>query len=94
MTGITDTTGGFGGGTLQALSFGSGASLTATPFTTAGGGSYTISSGQDLLTFPVSTNIGTGGLTGTVGSAGFAYDVSKSCAAPVTVSGMTLGPML
>jgi hypothetical protein len=53
VTGITDTDGGFGGGTASVVNV---SNLTRTPFTTSGGGDYVFSAGFNGALFAISSN--------------------------------------
>ena len=53
VTGITDTNGGFGGGTANSVNV---SNLTDTPFTTTGGGDYVFSAGFNGAFFAISSN--------------------------------------
>jgi hypothetical protein len=53
VTGITDTDGGFGGGTANVVTV---SNLTDTPFTTTGGGDYVFSAGFNGALFGISSN--------------------------------------
>jgi hypothetical protein len=53
VTGITDTDGGYGGGTANSVNVGT---LVATPFTTTGGGDYVFSAGFVAELFAISSN--------------------------------------
>ena len=53
VTGITDTDGGFGGGTANMVNV---SNLTDTPFTTTGGGDYVFSTGFIASFYAISSN--------------------------------------
>ena len=85
IQGITDTGGGYGGGTVDALNL---SSLTATQLsTTSGSGSYTVPSGDMLSVIFLSETIGLGSVGPSSGgvSSGMAVDLSKSQIVPVSV---------
>ncbi len=90
LKGITDTSGGWGGGTLynvDATTF-----ATTGPFTTSGGGVYTVQTGAAISMGTVlnGSTIGAGyiqTLTAPVATSGSAYDLSKLLIVPVSVSG-------
>jgi hypothetical protein len=85
IRGITDTSGGYGGGAVNALDLGT---LAATQLgTTSGSGSYTVPSGDQLSAIFLSNTIGLGGafpVSGS-GSSGIAVDLSKSELVAVSV---------
>jgi hypothetical protein len=89
VRGITDTNGGYGGGTVNAFNL---SSFSATALgTTTGSGSYLVPKGDNVLVPGagfLSDVIGSG-IVGSVsiggGSSGLAFDLSKSLIVPVTV---------
>jgi len=86
ITGITDTSGGYGGGSFHAVNL---ASLTSTAFTTTGGAAYTVPAGDAAGVSALSTTIGAGLLEprgGSGASVGLAYDSSKSLIVPIALT--------
>jgi hypothetical protein len=94
--GITDTNGGYGGGTVNAFDL-STSSVTALS-TTSGSGSYTISAGDVAEGSFLSEDIGSGMVgpysqpSGT--SSGLAFDIAKTLIVPVTVPDSNVSVLL
>ena len=92
---ITDTSGGYGGGTVNALNLNS---LSATALsTTSGSGTYTVPAGEKVqAAIFLSDVIGSGAVGAFPGgvSSGLAFDLSKSLIVPVTVPDSNVGPIL
>ena len=85
ISGITDTGGGYGGGTVSALNL---SSFSTTPLsTTSGNGSYTIPSGDTLSVAFLSDTIGLGAVFPQAGrvAGGIGVDLSKDLIVPVSV---------
>jgi len=99
VTGITDTNGGYGGGTANSVNV---ASLADTPFTTTGGGDYVFSPGFIGSLFAISSNnIAIGFLnneqavisgTGSLQEDGAAADLSKNFLYPVVLTNTLVLP--
>ena len=99
VTGITDTNGGYGGGTANAVNV---SNLTDTPFTTTGGGNYVFSSGFTGALFAISSNnialgfinnaagVISGG--GTLQEDGAAADLTKDFLYPVSLTNTEVLP--
>jgi hypothetical protein len=93
ITGITDTAGTYGGGTLNTVAI---SSLTATPFKTTGGATYTIPAGYGGVFVGLSPTIGEGYLTNaettttTTTTVAYAFDASQPLIVPISVTGSTL----
>lgn len=87
VTGITDTGGYLGGGTLNNLNL---ASLSPTPFTTTGGQLFKVPGGSRLTLQPLSSTVGggeasSGSDANTAPAIGLAYDSSSDVIYPVSV---------
>jgi hypothetical protein len=84
---ITDTSSGYGGGTIYSIA--PGPSLTKTTMTAADGGAYSVPAGATVYAFPLSRYIGSGGLwnfSATPSKAdGLGYDLTKAIVAPVSL---------
>jgi hypothetical protein len=99
VTGITDTNGGYGGGTANSVNV---SSLTDTPFTTTGGGNYVFSTGFVGQIFAISSNnIALGFLnnspavirgTATLQEDGAAADLSVNFLYPVIITNTYVSP--
>jgi hypothetical protein len=86
ITGITDTAGGYGGGTFNAVNV---ATLVSTPLKTTGGASYAVPAGFISGFTQLADTIGAGVLAPIGGSAatvGGAYDLSKDVIAPISLA--------
>jgi hypothetical protein len=87
VSGITDTAGGEGGGSISAVDI---ATLVATPLKASGGTTYTVPSGFTPGLAGLSNSIGSGALvpaSGVAGnSSGLAYDVSKTLIVPISIT--------
>jgi hypothetical protein len=93
-TGITDTNGGYGGGTANSVNV---SNLTDTPFTTTGGGDYVFSTGFSGELFAISSNnIALGFLfnfhTAPPQEDGAAADLSKNFLYPVSITNTNVMP--
>jgi hypothetical protein len=84
IRGITDTGGGYGGGILNSVSIAN--SLTSTPFTTTGGGTYAVPQNYGGFLLGLSNTIGAGELTSGALQTGLAYDVSQRIIAPISLA--------
>lgn len=87
VRGITDTTGGYGGGTVSALNLGS---FVATQLaTTSGNGSYPVPAGDFLGATFLTNTVGLGAVIPVAGGAsgGVAVDLAKNLLVPVSVAG-------
>jgi hypothetical protein len=86
ITGITDTNGGYGGGTFNAVNLGT---LASTALTTTGGAAYTVPAGY-LTGFEQLANTIGGGVLATMGGTGpilgGAYDLSKDLIVPISLT--------
>jgi hypothetical protein len=85
VRGITDTNGGYGGGTVSVFNL---SSASTTDFTTTtGSGTYTVPTGEKLSVNFVSDSIGVGVISSlsSGASSGIAVDVSKSLIVTVSV---------
>jgi hypothetical protein len=99
VTGITDTNGGYGGGTANSVNVGT---LADTPFTTTGGGDYVFSTGFVGSLFAISSNnIAVGFLenapaviegTATLQEDGAAADLTKNFFYPVSLTNTYVQP--
>jgi hypothetical protein len=99
VTGITDTNGGYGGGTANQVNV---SNLTDTPFTTTGGGNYVFPAGFLGSLFAISSNdIALGALfnspavlygTGTFQEDGIAADLGKSFLYPISLTNTIVMP--
>jgi len=98
VTGITDTDGGYGGGTANTVNV---ASLADTPFTTTGGGNYVFSTGFIGSLFAISSNnIAIGDffnepaviLGGPLQVEGVAADLSKNFLYPIAITNTEVFP--
>ncbi|MGC1650724.1 MAG: hypothetical protein WA741_33285, partial [Candidatus Sulfotelmatobacter sp.] len=99
VTGITDTHGGYGGGTANAVNV---SNLTDTPFTTTGGGNYVFSSGFTGALFAISSNnialgfinnaVGVISGGGTLQEDGAAADLTKDFLYPVSLTNTEVVP--
>jgi hypothetical protein len=96
VTGITDTDGGYGGGTANVVNV---SNLTDTPFTTTGGGNYVFSPGFVGSLFAISSNnIAIGILdnaaagTGSLEEDGLAADLTKNFLDPVVITNTVVVP--
>ena len=86
ITGITDTGGGYGGGSLHAVNL---TTLASTALTTTGGAAYTVPAGDAAGAAGLSLSIGAGLLEprgGSGASVGLAYDLSKSLIVPIALT--------
>jgi hypothetical protein len=86
VTGITETDGGYGGGTFNALNLGT---LAPTVLTTTGGAAYTAPAGYLPGFASLSSSIGAGLLepqSSSNASLGAAYDLSKHLLVPIAIS--------
>ncbi|HEX2790506.1 MAG TPA: hypothetical protein VHN17_08765 [Steroidobacteraceae bacterium] len=87
ITGITDTAGGYGGGTFNAVNLGT---LASTALTTTGGASYTVPAGFVAGFGQLANTIGAGVLAPVSGSSaaalGGAYDLSKDLIVPISLT--------
>jgi hypothetical protein len=87
VTGITDTAGGYGGGTLNAVNVGT---LASTALTTTGGAAYTLPAGFDPGFVQIANTIGAGVLAPISGSGaatqGGAFDLSKDLIVPISLT--------
>jgi hypothetical protein len=87
VTGITDTAGGYGGGTLNAVNLGT---LVSTALTTTGGAAYTLPAGFDPGFVQIANTIGAGVLAPISGSGaatmGGAFDLSKDLIVPISMT--------
>jgi hypothetical protein len=81
IRGITDTAGGFGGGSLNSVNIAN--SLTSTPFTTIGGGAYAVPQNYGTILVGLSNTIGAGDLTSGALQTGVAYDISQQLIVPI-----------
>jgi hypothetical protein len=81
IRGITDTAGGYGGGSLNSISITN--SLTSTPFTTTGGGAYAVPQNYGAILLGLSNTIGAGDLTSGALQTGVAYDISQQLIVPI-----------
>jgi len=96
IQGITDTSGGYGGGTIDELNVGT---LAKTALTTTGGAGYAIPTGyaMSLIGF-YGTNIAVGGFVPVASqkgnSIGAAVDVSQHCILPISLSNTNGAPLL
>jgi len=95
IDGITDTNGGYGGGTVNAVSL---SSLMPTPFTTAGGTDYTVPTGYVMsLDGFYGTGIGAGFLFSvadpTAPYIGAAVDVTRSVILPISLANSSVTPL-
>jgi len=98
-TGITDTNGGYGGGTANSVNV---ATLADTPFTTTGGGDYVFSPGFVGSFFAISSNNIALGLldnsaaviqgTATLQEQGAAADLTKNFLYPVIITNTNVAP--
>jgi hypothetical protein len=96
VTGITDTDGGYGGGTANSVNV---SNLTDTPFTTTGGGDYVFPAGFIGELFAISSNnIALGFLdnfhTTTPQQDGAAADLSKNFLYPVIITNTVVVPLI
>lgn len=95
VRGITDTSGGYGGGTVSAINL---ASFSATTLsTTTGSGTYTVPSGDKLSVLFLSAAIGLGSVApqpNSTTSDGIAVDLSKSLIVTVSVPNSTVNMQL
>jgi hypothetical protein len=99
VTGITDTDGGYGGGTANVVNV---ATLAATPFTTTGGGDYVFSTGFVAELFAISSNNIALGLlinspaviqgTATLQEQGVAADLTSNFLYPVIITNTYVAP--
>jgi len=99
VTGITDTNGGYGGGTANVVNV---SNLMGTPFTTTGGGHYVFSPGFVGSLFAISSNnIAVGFLdnapavssgTGSLQEDGLAADLTKNFLDPVVITNTVVQP--
>jgi hypothetical protein len=99
VTGITDTDGGYGGGTANVVNV---ATLAATPFTTTGGGNYVFSTGFVAELFAISSNNIALGLlinspavtqgTATLQEQGAAADLTSNFLYPVIITNTYVAP--
>jgi hypothetical protein len=99
VTGITDTDGGYGGGTANVVNV---SNLTDTPFTTTGGGNYVFSTGFVGSLFAISSNnVAVGFLdnapalssgTGTLQEDGLAADLTTNFLDPVVITNTVVTP--
>jgi hypothetical protein len=92
ITGITDTAGGYGGGTFNAVNVGT---LASTALTTTGGAAYTVPAGYVSGFTQLSTTIGAGllapmGASSAVSDGG-AYDLSKDLIVPISLTNTNVG---
>jgi hypothetical protein len=87
VTGITDTAGGYGGGTFNAVNLGT---LASTALTTTGGAAYTVLAGFVPAFTQIANTIGAGVLAPVSGSGaatlGGAYDLSKDLVVPISMT--------
>jgi len=87
VTGITDTAGGYGGGTLNAVSLGT---LASTAMTTTGGAAYKLPAGFDPGFVQIANTIGAGVLAPISGTGaatqGGAFDLSKDLIVPISLT--------
>jgi hypothetical protein len=95
IDGITDTDGGYGGGTVNSLSL---EFLEPTPLTLSGGGAYTVPAGYVLsLSGFYGTGIGTGFLFSTATSTapyiGAAVDASQHVILPINLANSSVFPL-
>jgi hypothetical protein len=92
ITGITDTNGGYGGGTFNAVNLGT---LASTALTTAGGAAYTLPAGYLTGFEQLANTIGAGVLAPMGGSGapilGGAYDLSKDLIVPISLTNTNIG---
>jgi hypothetical protein len=95
ISGITDTSGSYGGGTVELLNVGS---LAGTPMTTTDGAAYTLPAGYLISMFGFyNTNIAVGTLlsrTPAVPEIGTAVDVSKHCILPIALANTNVAAFL
>ena len=96
VQGITDTNGGYGGGTLKQLNVGT---LAASAMTTSAGAAYIVPAGYGLsFTGFYGTNIAVGGFvpltSPTAHSIGAAVDVSQHAILPLDLTNTNVTPML
>jgi hypothetical protein len=98
VTSITDTNGGYGGGTANSVNV---ANLTDTPFTTTGGGDYVFSPGFIGAIYAISSNdIAVGDIVnepavltgGTLQEDGVAADLSKNFFYPIVLKNTIVTP--
>jgi hypothetical protein len=99
VTGITDTNGGYGGGTANSVNVGT---LAATTFTTTGGGDYVFTAGFVGELFAISSNNIALGLlenspavqsgTGTFQEQGAAVDLTKNFFYPISLTNTYVTP--
>ncbi len=83
ITGITDTSGGYGGGTFNAVNLGT---LASTPLTTTGAAAYQVPAGFAAGVTGLANTVGAGLLaprSGSSASIGLAYDLSKDLIVPI-----------
>ena len=96
VRGITDTSGGYGGGTVSALNLSS--FSTTTLNTTTGSGTYTVPSGDQLFVTFLSADIGLGVVgpqpNSTSSGGSIAVDLSKSLIVTVSVPNSTVSVLL
>jgi hypothetical protein len=96
ISGITDTGGTYGGGTLYDVAI---AGLAATPFKTQAASPFTIPAGYSGIFVGLSNTIGEGFITnaetasGTPTTVAYAFDQSQKLIVPVSVAGTTLSPL-
>jgi hypothetical protein len=81
IRGITDTAGGYGGGSLNSVNIAN--SLTSTPFTTTGGGAYAVPQNYGAILVGLSNTIGAGDLNSGALQTGVAYDISQLLIVPI-----------
>jgi len=84
IRGITDTAGGYGGGTLYSVAISN--SLTRTPFTASGGGAYAWPSGYGGFALGLSNTIGAADLSSGVQQSAAAYDAAQFLIYPLTLT--------
>jgi len=95
IKGITDTDGGYGGGTVFDVNVGT---LATAAFTTTGGVDYKVPAGNETLFIAESANIGVGIITnapsasGSATTNGAAYNSSSNVLYPVTTPGANISP--
>jgi hypothetical protein len=90
ITGITDTNGGYGGGSFNDVSL---ATLNSTALTTTGGAAYQVPAGDISGLAGLANTIGAGVIaprTGAGASQGAAYDLSKDLIVPISLTNTSI----
>jgi hypothetical protein len=94
VTGITDTTGGFGGASIDAVNL---STLTPTTLKAPGGAVYTVPAGDDLVIEPLSNHIGAGEIVpgiSTEARLGSAYSLSADRFVPISLTNTNISVVL